>query len=221
MSNIAFGRVTQNVGLPPFVIDRDTVVRDTGHQIDWDKLDESYEEGAVTIQTNGAALSGATSLTVDPLPVDVPAGALLEFGSVNVEVTTKALAGATTLAIEAASGAIADNTPAYFDANLRLVGKHVKAGTVMCLLASGMMVPRAVRPGSETAFAILATNADETSINATDAASGYGVLRSAAVYENLLPEATGSPAVINSTYKTELIAAGGFWLFDQYQDTTA
>ena len=59
--------------------------------------------------------------------------------------------------------------------------------------------------------------------NRSHALSGYGVIIGGSIYENLLPEASGDPAVIDSTYKTELQTAGvgtGFAFF-QYSDDTA
>jgi len=54
----------------------------------------------------------------------------------------------------------------------------------------------------------------------SDAKSGYGIIIGGALWENLLPDATGSPKVLPSAYKTELQTAGvgtGF-AFDQYGD---
>jgi len=96
-------------------------------------------------------------------------------------------------------------------------GKQVKAGTVMDLLSSGKVVPSALGTGGGvTAYGILETNADEMS--ASDADSGYGMICGGFHYENLLPEAAGSPAVIDSNWKTELRARGGAFRFEQYLD---
>jgi hypothetical protein len=79
-------------------------------------------------------------------------------------------------------------------------------------------VPRAARPGSETSIGLLTTEALEDSQAA--GLSGYGLIVGGVVYENLLPEASGTPATINATYKTELQTAGvgtGF-AFVQYGD---
>lgn len=294
----AFTRTKQHVGRPAFLVDRDAVVLDSGRQIDWDLVDsDQYGHGAVGIQLNGAVAKGATSITVDPLPFDIPEGIELDFGGISsvvvtfptataadatsvpvtallgpipsgailytgdakefirltapavigaVSLTVEALgnaleggevatyqggrklvrttagsnAGGLTLAIAEAPFAIADNSIAYLAGMTdHLAGRYLPAGTCVALMADGSVIPRSAVTGSETAIGFLVTNANENS--PTDAATGYGVLRSASVYENLLPEAVGAPKVINSAWKTELLARGGYWLFDQYQDTTA
>jgi hypothetical protein len=41
------------------------------------------------------------------------------------------------------------------------------------------------------------------------------------LYENLLPDATGTPKVLPAQYKTELTAAGCTFKFHQYADSRA
>lgn len=218
-NNIAFARTTVNTGRPPFLVDEDAVVLDTGRQVAWEYLDARYEVGAVAVQLNGVAAAAAVSITVDPLLSAVQKGTTIRFDAGEFAyVTADAAAGATTLAVEALPAALEDNDIGYVDTNASLLGRQLPPGTIMAELTDGRMVPRAVRPGAETAKYLLATYANEDS--ATDAASGYGIIKSAAVYENLLPESTGTPKVANSTYKTELLAQGGYWMFEQYADNT-
>lgn len=296
MSNIAFTRTRQNTSRPPFLVDKDAIVLDTGHQIAWEYLDERYTPGsleievtanadiddvalavaalpravyageilnfgikpAVTITLSGAEAIGQTAIGITALSAPLRAGTILKSGagefmqltadantgdtSLTVEalevawesadtatapaerifarVTADALAGATSLTVEALDNPIDDGEIAFVaGAGNMEAGFQVKPGTVMAKLADGRMVPRAVRPAAETAFALTSTYANQFSD--TDAATGYGVIKSAAVYENLLPEADGAdPSVIPSGYKTELLAAGGFWMFEQYSDDT-
>lgn len=164
------------------------------------------------------AAAGDTSLTVEALEVawesadtaTVPAARLF------ARVTAAAEVGATSITVEALDNWIDDGEVAYLGSGIS--GYQIKPGTVMCELSDGRIVPRAVRPGSETAKFLLATFANEES--PTDAATGYGVIKSASVYENLLPEATGTPKVITSGWKTEMLAHGGYWMFDQYSDSS-
>lgn len=113
-------------------------------------------------------------------------------------------------------------TAAYVDS---ATGKKtIRAGTVMSELASGKLVPRAIAPvvapatTPVPASCILATSAQEGAVQ--DALTGYGVLIGAAVNENLLPDATGTPKVLPAAYKTELNAAnvGTGFAFRQYED---
>jgi hypothetical protein len=95
--------------------------------------------------------------------------------------------------------------------------KFIPAGTVM-ILRAGKVLPYADRgAGVETSYGILETNALEGDMNA--AISGYGVMNGGNFYENLLPEATGTPRVLNATRKTELRAIGTGYGFFQFQDS--
>jgi hypothetical protein len=297
MSTIAFTRTRQNIGRPAFVVDKDSVVLDTGRQIDWDLLNDSFIENPQTVKINGAVAKGAVSLTVDALPIDlrigdvldfgeyapvlvtasaalaaatsitvtalpgpIPSGTVLDFGTNKfARLTADAAAGATSIAVAAiptalaggetatfkggeivavvdaaaAAGAttvsveevplpIPDNAEAILPGVIRgeeLTGRHVKAGTVVDLTATGKIVPSSLGSAGLSAYGVLATNADENS--PTDAATGYGVYTSGSFYENLLPDNDkGTPPQIPSAYKTELLARGGYWLFDQYGDNT-
>lgn len=287
----------------PFVVDQHTLVRNDGRQVDWELVPMSYASamGEYTITVNQAdVVAGDTSITVDALPVALPAGTVLDFGSyaaATVTVNGAVTAGATSITIQSFEGFIPSGTLLYFgthtdgnsmvarltadadgtasaitsltveavpyaiedtstatfaggdivakltasaasgatsitveplqfaigndaEATYRMgLGKRlIPAGTVMAELTSGKVVPRAARPGSETAIGLLATDAAEGDPSA--AMSGHGVLIGGVIYENLLPEASGSPATIDATYKTEMQAAGvgtGF-SFQQYSD---
>src|SRR4029079_19315968 len=90
--------------------------------------------------------------------------------------------------------------------------KVIPAGTVMCELSSGYIVPRAARPGSEAAIGILWSTATSSSYYANnDAQSGYGIIVGGVIYENLLPETITS-------YKTELETNGTSWVWETYSD---
>lgn len=288
----------------PFVVDQHTLVRNDGRQVDWELVPMSYASamGEYTITVNQADVAaGDTSITVDALPVALPAGTVLDFGSYaaatvtindattaagdttvtiasftgfipdgtildfgvdgagNVQIvklngdldgtsspvtsmtvvelaaaivdastatfaggdivaklTASAASGATSITVEPLQFAVANDAEATYRMGL---GKRlIPAGTVMAELTSGKVVPRAARPGSETAIGLLATDAAEGDTSA--AMSGHGVLIGGVIYENLLPEASGSPATIDATHKTELQATGvgtGF-SFQQYSD---
>lgn len=93
--------------------------------------------------------------------------------------------------------------------------KIVPAGTVVGeLLGGGLVSPRVVTTNPATG--ILLTNATEDSD--TDSLSGYGVLVGGVLFENLLPDATGTPKTLASAVKTELNSAGCRFTFEQYGD---
>lgn len=296
MSDLSFARTRQDSGLPPFIVDQHAVVRDNGRQIDWDALGDAFVNDPQIVKLAAVAAPGAVTLTVEPLPVDlrigdvlnfgvleqvtvtvgvagasandtsvpvdalsgpIPAGTLLDFGGKKfARLSAAAAAGATSITVDAIPTALVDNDAAIFEGGQLIAyvdaaaaagaeevtvedlalgipdeseaivpgsldndevfrGRRVKAGTVVDLLASGKVVPSSEATSGVTAYGILATNADEFS--KTDAASGYGVIVSASVYENLLPDAEHASL---STWKTELLARGGFWLFQTYADNT-
>lgn len=169
------------------------------------------------------AAAGATALTVEALDTAVEAAdtATVPAQRLFARVTEDAEEGAEEITVEALDVWINDGDVASLGSGL--AGYQVKAGTCMDLIEAGdnagKIVPSALNTGGVTAFCLLATNAD--SVSDTDAITGYGIIKSASVYENLLPEATGTPKVLNSTWKTELLARGGFWMFEQWADNSA
>lgn len=107
------------------------------------------------------------------------------------------------------------------DGTYGVTGKRrIPAGTVMgeLLSGNGQISPRIVTTNPATC--ILETDADED--NLVDARSGYGVLRGGHLYENLLPQATGTPRQLAAAVRTELAAAFvSDFVFSQYTDNTS
>lgn len=173
------------------------------------------------VQLTADAAKGATSITVEALDTALAGGEVATVPAVRMvlHVADDADVGDTSITVDGADVTIPDNSVAYVDVLPRTTGKKVRAGTVMDELSDGRVVPSALNTSAVTAIGILETDAEEDS--RTDAATGYGLLQGGYFYENLLPEAdTNTPSVINSTWKTELLARGGFWQFKQYSDNT-
>jgi hypothetical protein len=165
-----------------------------------------------------AAAAGATSLTIDATETIIESGDAATFpgGTIQARVTANAALAATSLTVDELQFGIANDAQATIGGT---GARSIPAGTIVAELTSGKIVPRAIRPGAETATGILETNAVENDRSA--ALSGHGVIIGGAIYENLLPDATGTPAVLPTAYKTELQTAGvgtGF-AFEQYADT--
>ena len=168
-----------------------------------------------------AAAAGATSLTVAAIPTALAGAetATFEGGQMIAVVDAHADAGATTVTVEDLPFAIADNAEATVPGEINFetsTGRFVKAGTVMDLLSSGKVVPSSLGTSGVTACGILETNAHEDGV--TDSATGYSVLKSGSFYENLLPDNAHASF---SNWKTEMLARGGFWMFETYSDDTA
>lgn len=201
----------------PFVANEHSLVRAPGRQIDWTAVHIRFGGDAVLVKLNGAVSVDDTEITVDALSGAVPANTNLHFGESKefVRTTAAAAAGATTITVEAVPTALEDNDEAYYWPGSS--AKRVPAGTVMAQLSSGKIVPRAYRPGSETATCILESTAvEEAGVNDV----GHGVIVGGVIFQNLLPDYANASF---STFKTELSAAGvGIgYVWQTYSDNTA
>lgn len=208
-------RLNQTGSSPGFVADYGSLARTTGRQIDWESVPDKYRTSAFVVKLNGAALADAVSLTVDPLPQPVPVGTLLHFGQSKefARVTAAAAAGAVSLTVEAIPSALEDNDEALVPG----VGvKRIKAGTVMCELASGKIIPRVDRPGSETAIGLLIADAEDGAYNA--ALSGHGLFAGGIFYKELLPESADSNL---ATWIGEINTAGPGIRLETFSDSRA
>ena len=93
----------------------------------------------------------------------------------------------------------------------------VKTGSTAGVVPRSGLDPTVLGQEGETAVGILETQAEEDSKSA--AVSGYGVIVGGHLFENALPDATGTPAVLPAAYKTELNDSGYAWRFRQYSDS--
>lgn len=208
-------RTNHNVSAARFIAGEASIVRNDGRQIDWANVGQQYRAtpGQVVEVGAGGAIAGATSVPVVALAIALASGVTLDFGGAKFARTTAAAAaGATSIAVAALPTALV----AGDKATVAGVGaKKLKAGTVVGeLLGTGKISPRVVTTNPATG--ILETDAVEDDTSA--AISGYGVIIGGAVYEALLPEASGSPRVLASAVKTELNAAGTGFAFLAYSD---
>lgn len=124
-------RQTFYVTRPPFVVDPGSIDRNSGRQIDWDSVPESYRAGSssITAATTGAEI-GATTLPVLTVPKALPDGFALNFGEwAAVTVTGKAAdAGATTLPVVALPGPLPAGIVLDFAAGLVQVAAAAASG---------------------------------------------------------------------------------------------
>lgn len=197
---------------PSFVADPESIDRNSGRQIDWSRVGEAYRAGErYTITTSAQANAAAVAISVTALPVALPVGTVLDFTGAGefAILTAPAAKGATSLTVEALDAQVeSGDTATYIVSASR--SKVIPAGTVMCQLSSGKIVPRAARPGSEEAYGLLWSTAVENERN--DSLSGYGLIVGGVIYETLLPETITS-------YKTELETNGTSWVWEAYSDS--
>lgn len=208
------GRTNHTVSRAGFIADHHSIVRDPGRQIDWARVSTTSTADAVTATVSSAgAAANATSVPVAALSGAIPSGTLLSFDTKKfAKLTAAAAKGATSLTVEALPTALADGDAATYAGTGR---KYLPAGTVVGdLLGSGKVSPRVVT--TNPAMGVLETDAIEG--DPTAAKSGYGVIRGGALYEALLPDASGSPRVLAGAIKTELNASGTGFVFLTYSD---
>lgn len=141
---------------PGFVVDYNGAARNNGRQIDWTKLDDSYRQGKLIVKANGAAAAGATSITVDALPTDIPLGTMLNFGTyAPVTVTVNgagAIATATSLPVAALSGPIPSGTILDFGAGAGLFALTTADAAAGATALTVEALPEAIAAGKTASF---------------------------------------------------------------------
>jgi hypothetical protein len=211
-------RTTYQPARPRFVVDEHSITRLSGRQINWALVGEDRRQTPgqiVTVGAAGAAI-GATSIPVLALARALNAGTVLDFGLGKfATVTANAPAGAVAITVRAIPTAVVSGDVATVAGT---GAKFLPAGTVIGTLldGTGKASPRIVT--TNPAVGILETNATDDPKSA-DSSTGYGVIVGGVIFENLLPEATGTPKVLATAVKTELVAAGTGFAFQQYADS--
>lgn len=200
---------------PGFIVDPNSMHRNYGKQIDWANVPDSFRSTAFTVICSANALAAATTLNVDPLAGNIPAGTTLHFGTGKfARLTVEAMEGDTSLTVEALVNNIDDTDEATYGGDGK---KSIPAGTIVAELASGKVIPRSAVTGAETSIGILQTSAIQDDKTGKD--MGYSVLVGAVVYENLLPDYADTNY---ATWKGELHTAGTAtgWSWQMFSDNT-
>lgn len=187
-----------------------------GGMIDWAQVSDAYLVNNFAMTVNGALIAGATTLVVDSVPYPLKDQQILRHPTGAIIVDGDVAAGETNIPIAPLDFAVADNAVITAQQEGAKLVKRILQGTAMVKLASGKMVPRAIRPGAETAFAVLTS--DALSEDRTAAKSGYGVtVGGTPLLENLLPDADLNG---DFPYKAELAANGCTFTYVDYTDDT-
>jgi hypothetical protein len=215
------GRVTTHLATPAFVADPHSIIRNTGRQIDWDAIDDSYRETAAetsTVTLSASAAQSATTIAVTALPAFLPDNTVLDFGGAKyARVNGAKEAGATSVTVDALPTALASADAATYNTAPRGGPKILPAGTCVGTLAGGgKLRPRVVSTNPAVGFLEAGAREDDRSASL----SGYGVIIGGHLYENLLPDASGGPpATIAAGIKTELDAARAWFSYETYADS--
>jgi hypothetical protein len=203
LTNYALSRVRA-------VVDESSLERNPGAQIDW---------AVITADADGAKRLKAGSI------VSRKADGKVQPRSYTLTLTSVVVASNVATATKVGHGYSVGETIFISGANLAYVNGLKTIATVpdadtFTFVATGS---NATATGtiiaSRVATEMLET--DATDKNLAEALTGYGSLVGGGFYENLLPDASGTPAVLPAQYKTELTNAGCSFKFRQYADSRA
>lgn len=158
-----------------------------------------YAPDSVLVTMNGAAIQGATSLTVLALPGPIPSGTLLDFGGAKLAITSAdAAASATSITVRAIPTALAGaETARYKGVQI----KTIPAGTAVGRTIAERDANTPYGPAVNTDDEIFLTVFDV--LNADDIDDVELLKHNTAVKENYLPGWSG----LASALKTALRAA--------------
>lgn len=209
---------SSNAAQPGFIVDRNAMDLNSGRQIDWTNVPSSYQnaDGKKLLKAGTAVVERASGKVVPY------AGS----GSATT-LTSVVVASNVATATKTAHGYSVGETVTISGANLSYVNGRVVIATVPTAntftyaavgadaTATGTIV------ATRAAVGLLVSNALEGDTQA--AMTGYGIYIGGVVYENLLPDASGTPKVLSTALKTDLQYAGNTtgWAFVAYADSRA
>lgn len=166
-------RHTHTISRPPFIVDPTTLVRGPGRQINWDRVPESYRQGARATAVVGAA-GAAQGATAVPATVTflnggtvIPAGAVLDFGGGKFARVSAPYSSGANISVDALPTALVqDDTATYFEPG-DAGKKQLPAGVVLTLDAPTRTVVSAAvagNTGNGTIGTVSATYAAEPGV---------------------------------------------------------
>lgn len=207
------GRTTSYPTRPAFVVDPQSLSRNSGRQIDWAKVPAAYKNAAGKKVVHAGSVLG---VTVDGQAVPRAATQTLTSVVVASNVATATLAAHGYKVGDKLT--IAGASLAYANGQI-VVASVPDANTVTYAATGANATATGTITAAYTAQCLLLTEAIEG--QASDSRSGYGCLIGGVLFENRLPDATGTPALLPSAFKSELAAAGVGFAFEQFADSRA
>jgi hypothetical protein len=192
------------------VVDESSLERLPGAQIDWASI-TADADGAKRVKA-GTVVSRKTDGKVQPRSFTLTLTSVVV--ATNVATATKVAHGYSVGEQIFISGA----NLAYVN-GLKTIASVPTADTFTFEATGANATATGTIVASRVATEILET--DATDLNMAESYTGYGSLVAGVLYENLLPDATGTPKVLPTQYKTELVNAGCTFKFHQYADTRA
>lgn len=192
------------------VVDESALERTSGAQINWAAI-TADSDGAKRVKA-GTVVSRRSDGLVEPRAVSKTLTSVV----VSSNVATVTLVG---------HGFAVGESIYVSGANLAYVNGIVTIATVAdadtftyAAVGSNATATGTIK-ASRVATEILEN--DATDKNYAEGYSGYSTLVGGVLFENLLPDATGTPKVLPAQYKTELKNAGCTFKFQQYANSQA
>jgi hypothetical protein len=204
-------RSTFQISRPGFVIDPASIARFQGRQVDWAKIPSSLTRFLPTGQTKKRIAAGTVcGVTADGLLVPRVVAIALTSVVVASNVATATLNGHT---IKVGDRLILAGANLSYVNGEKVIASVPNANTFTFPATGADATATGTITASYAAACLIETAADEG--DAAASRSGYGCIIGGAIFENLLPDASGTPAVLPAAYKTELavdgIATGFAW----------
>lgn len=132
-------RLNHTISPRPFWVDRGSLVRGMGRQIEWSRIPESYRQGAkATVVVGAAGAAGnATSIPVTVTFLNgatvIPVGTVLDFGNAKYARVAAPYTSGANITVDAIPTALVqDDTATYFEPG-DAGKKRLAAGTVLSL----------------------------------------------------------------------------------------
>jgi len=192
------------------VVDESSLERTPGAQIDWADITAGSDGMKRVIQ--GTVMSRKASGKLTPRSTSITLTSVVVAS--NVATATKTNHGYSV----GDQVYIAGSNLSYAN-GLKTVASVPDANTFTYAASGANATATGTITSNYSATHILETNATDS--NNAEALTGYSALLGGVLYENLLPDATGSPKTLPPQYKTELTAAGCTFKFHQYADSRA
>lgn len=209
---------TSNAAQPGFIVDRYAMDLNTGRQIDWANVPSSYQNA-----------DGKKLLKAGTAMVERASGKVVPYNGTGAATTLTSVVVASNVATatKTSHGYSVGETVTISGSNLSYVnGRKViasvpNANTFTFAAVGADATSTGTIVTTRVAIGLLVSNALEGDPNA--AMTGYGIYIGGSVYENLLPDASGSPKVLADALKTDLQYTGNTtgWHFGQYSDSRA
>lgn len=195
--------------LPPFIADAFSVQRTLGAQIDFSLVSASREGAAGKKEVPGGTVMGR-----------LQTGKIVPRADFSLAAAIAVVGTTGTATVAAGHGLLTGQEVVISDGNASIDGRH----TITVTSSTEFTFPLPAGgsgDGSTTvrlpATEILVSSATEGELQA--AKSGYGTLRGGMLFDNLLPDATGSPKKLPAAVKAELAESNTYFSYVQYEDS--